>query len=100
MQSRNQIFDDLTRLVTNALGLAQDASGEIENAIKNLLDRYLADHGLVTREEFDASQLMLKKAVEEITELRSVLEKLQKRSISGVSRAGSKISKKSEKPSL
>ena len=39
MQSRNQIFDDLTRLITNALGLAQDASGEIENALKNLLNK-------------------------------------------------------------
>tara|TARA_Y200000002_G_C22203938_1_gene464474 strand:- start:30 stop:323 length:294 start_codon:yes stop_codon:yes gene_type:complete len=53
MQSRNQIIDDLAKLITNAFGLAQNATGEIENAVKNLLDRYLADKGLVTREEFD-----------------------------------------------
>ena len=53
MQSRNQIIDDLTKLITNAFGLAQNATGEIENAVKSLLDRYLADRGLITREEFD-----------------------------------------------
>ena len=53
MQSRNQIIDDLTKLITNACGLAQNATGEIENAVKSLLDRYLADRGLITREEFD-----------------------------------------------
>ena len=53
MQSRNQIIDDIAKLITNAFGLAQNATGEIENAVKNLLDRYLADKGLVTREEFD-----------------------------------------------
>ena len=31
--------------MTNAFGLAQNATGE--NAVKSLLDRYLADKGLV-----------------------------------------------------
>ena len=66
MQSRNQVLDDLVRLVTNALGLAQNASGEIDNAVKSLLDRYLVDRGLITREEFDASQLMLQKTKNEV----------------------------------
>jgi len=78
MQSRNQVLDDLVRLVTNALGLAQNASGEIDNAFKSLLDRYLVDRGLVTREEFDASQLMLSKAMNEISELKKNLDKFEK----------------------
>ena len=79
MQSRNQIFDDLTRLITNALGLAQDASGEIENALKN-----------VTIQEFEASQFMLNKAINEITKLRNDLEKVQKLSKTTGSRSGAK----------
>ena len=78
MQSRNQVLDDLVRLVTNALGLAQNASGEIDNAVKSLLDRYLVDRGLVTREEFDASQLRLSKAINEISELKKNLAKFEK----------------------
>ena len=92
MQSRNQIFDDLTRLITNTLGLAQDASSEMENALKNVLDRYLADRGLVTREEFEASQFMLNKAINDITKLRNDLEKLQKLSKTKGSRSGAKSS--------
>ena len=49
MQSRNQILDDFARLVTNALGLAQNASTEIDNAVNSLSDRYLTEQGLVTR---------------------------------------------------
>ena len=77
MQSRNQILDDLARLVTNALGLAQNASGEIDTAIKSILERYLADRGLVTREEFDMSQAMLEKAINEISDLRKDLNKIK-----------------------
>ncbi len=78
MQSRNRVLDDVARLVTNALGLAQNATSEIDNAVKSLLDRYLADRGLVTREEFDAVQLMAEKALNEIAELKKNLAKAQK----------------------
>lgn len=99
MQSRNQVLDDLARLVTNALGLAQNASGEIDNAFKSLLDRYLADRGLVTREEFDASQLMLEKAMNEISELRKNLEKAEKQPSTKVVRNNSKKSANTNKSS-
>ena len=79
MQSRNQILDDLARLITNTLGLAQNASGEMDNAIKSILDRYLVDRGLVTREEFDASQLMLQKTKNEVNELQNELIKIQEK---------------------
>ena len=77
MQSRNQIIDDLARLLTNALGLAQNASGEIDNAVKSILNRYLADQGLVTREEFEVYQLMLQKTTEEINVLKKDLIKIE-----------------------
>jgi len=79
MQSRNQILDDLARLITNTLGLAQNASGEMDNAIKSILDRYLMDRGLITREEFDASQLMLQKTKNEVNELQNELIKIQEK---------------------
>ena len=77
MQSRNQVLDDLARLITNALGLAQNAGGEIDTVIKSILERYLADRGLVTREEFDMSQAMLEKAINEISDLRKDLNKIK-----------------------
>jgi len=74
MQSRNQIIDDLAKLMTNAFGLAQNATGEIENAVKSLLDRYLADKGLVTREEFDVMKEIHSELQKEILDLKKEIE--------------------------
>ena len=83
MQSRNQIIDDLAKLMTNAFGLAQNATGEIENAVKSLLDRYLADKGLVTREEYEVLKEMHYELQNEVHSLRKELNTLKpkKRSI-------------------
>ena len=70
MQSRNKIFDDLSQLMTNAMGVAQGAKDEAGNAMKSMMDRWLADRDFVTREEFDAVRAMAQKAREE----NSVLE--------------------------
>ena len=80
MQSRNQIIDDLTKLMTNAFGLAQNASTEIENAVKSLLDRYLADKGLVTREEFDVLKEIQSDLQKEILNLKKEINTLNSKS--------------------
>ena len=65
MQTRNKIFDDISQLVTNAMGVAQGARDEAETAMKSMMDRWLADRNFVTREEFDAVRAMAQKAREE-----------------------------------
>ena len=65
MQTRNKIFDDLSQLMTNAMGVAQGAKDEAENAFKGMIDRWLADRDFVTREEFEAVRAMAQKAREE-----------------------------------
>lgn len=65
MQTRNRLFDDLSQLMTNAMGVAQGAKDEAETAMKGLMDRWLADRDFVTREEFDAVRAMAQKAREE-----------------------------------
>ena len=62
MQTRSKIFDDVGQLMTNAMGVAQGAKDEAENAFKSMLDRWLADRDFVTREEFDAVRAMAQKA--------------------------------------
>ena len=42
MQSRSKIFDDVSQLMTNAMGVAQGAREEAETAMKSLMDRWLA----------------------------------------------------------
>ena len=80
MQSRNQIIDDLAKLMTNAFGLAQNATGEIENAVKSLLDRYLADKGLVTREEFEVLKEIQSDLQKEILNLKKEINTLNSKS--------------------
>lgn len=78
MQTRNRIFDDLSQLMTNAMGVAQGAKGEAETAMKSMLDRWLADRDFVTREEFEAVQTMARKAREENEALKARIEALEK----------------------
>jgi len=74
MQTRNKIMDDLSQLMTNAMGVAQGARDEAGNAMKSLLDRWLAERDFVTREEFDAVRAMAQKAREENAALLARIE--------------------------
>jgi len=65
MQGGNKIFDDLSKLMTNAVGVAQGAKTEAETAMKGFIDRWIAERNFVTREEFDAVRAMAQKAREE-----------------------------------
>ena len=77
MQARGKIFDDISQLMTNAMGVAQGAKDEAETAMKSLVDRWLADRDFVTREEFDAVRAMAQKAREENEALKSRLDSLE-----------------------
>jgi BMFP domain-containing protein YqiC len=54
MQGGQKIFDDLSKLMTNAVGVAQGAKTEAETAMKSMIDRWMAERNFVSREEFDA----------------------------------------------
>lgn len=77
MQSRNKFFEDMSQLMTNAMGVAQGAKDEAENAFSSMLDRWLADRDFVTREEFDAVRAMAQKAREENAALKARLDALE-----------------------
>jgi BMFP domain-containing protein YqiC len=51
--------------MTSAMGVAQGARDEAQNAMRSVVDRVLADRNLVTREEFEAVRAMAQKAREE-----------------------------------
>jgi len=79
MQTRNKIFDDLSQIMTNAMGVAQGAKDEAENALKSMMDRWLADRDFVTRDEFDAVRAMAQKAREENEALKARLDAMEKK---------------------
>lgn len=77
MQTRNKLFDDLSQLMTNAMGVAQGAKDEAETALRGWMDRWLVDCDFVTREEFDAVRAMAQKAREENDTLKARIEALE-----------------------
>jgi BMFP domain-containing protein YqiC len=79
MQTRNKFLDDISQLMTNAMGVAQGARTEAETAFRGMFDRFLADRNLVNRDEFDATRGMAQKAREENDSLRAELAALSAR---------------------
>ncbi|AUM73689.1 accessory factor UbiK family protein [Paracoccus jeotgali] len=76
MTGQNKFFDDMSRMMTNAMGVAQGARSEAETAFNSWIDRWLAERNLVTREEFDAVRDMAIKARTENAELKARLDAL------------------------
>ena len=78
MSAPNKFFDEMSKLMTNAMGVAQGARTEAETAMKGWMDRWLAERDFVTREEFDAVRAMAQKAREENEALKARIEALEK----------------------
>ncbi|MGO4869698.1 MAG: accessory factor UbiK family protein [Roseiarcus sp.] len=57
-QTRSRLFDDFSRLMTDAAGLAEGARREVETLAKSQLERLMAGMDYVSREEFDAVREM------------------------------------------
>jgi len=72
MQTENRLLDDLARVAGGAFGAVAGLRTEIEDLVKQRLERLLADLDHVPREEFDAVKAVAEKA-------RMEQEALQKR---------------------
>lgn len=79
MQNGQKFFDDMSKLMTNAMGVATGAKTEAETAMKGFIDRWLADRDFVTREEFDAVRAMAQKARSENDALAARIAELEAR---------------------
>ena len=77
MTAGNKFLDDMSKLMTSAMGVAQGARTEAETAMKGWMDRWLADRNFVTREEFDAVRAMAQKAREENAALEARIAALE-----------------------
>jgi len=81
MTARSKFLDDMSQLMTNAMGVAQGAKTEADTAFRGMVDRWLADRHLVTREEFEAVRLMAAKARDENEALSARLAALEAKSV-------------------
>ncbi|MEM9989832.1 MAG: accessory factor UbiK family protein [Pseudomonadota bacterium] len=77
MQSKNPITDGVSRLMTEAVGMADGVRKEAETVMHSQLQRFLADQDLVPREEFEVMQEMVAKALDEIEALKAEIDTLK-----------------------
>jgi len=54
MQSQNPFLDEMAKLTTAAMGMAQAAGDEAKTAFRAQADRMVAEFDLVRRDELDA----------------------------------------------
>lgn len=83
MQSQSAFFDDLARLMTGAMGMAQGVQDEAKSFMRAQADRFVAEMDLVSREEFEAMRAVALAAQEETEALRARVEALEQRLAGG-----------------
>jgi BMFP domain-containing protein YqiC len=79
MQTENRLLDDLARMANGALNTLSGLREEIENRVRERVERMLADMDMVPREEFDAIKAMAQKARAEQEELAAKVAELERR---------------------
>jgi BMFP domain-containing protein YqiC len=70
MQTQNPFLDEMAKLTTAAMGLAQAAGEEAKSAFRSQADRIAAEFDLVRRDDFEALKA-------EIAVLRAEVESLR-----------------------
>lgn len=79
MQTENRLLDDLARMANGALNTLSGLREEIENRVRERVERMLADMDMVPREEFDAIKAMAQKARAEQEDLAAKVAELERR---------------------
>lgn len=77
MQTRNPLFDDMSKLMTSAAGAMQGAREEVEARIRTQLERVIADMDLVDRDSFEVVKAMAVEARLENERLAVEIESLK-----------------------
>jgi BMFP domain-containing protein YqiC len=69
MQTQNPLLDEVAKLTTAAMGIAQAAGEEAKTAFRAQADRLAAEFDLVRRDEFEALKAELQALRDEVAAL-------------------------------
>ena len=78
MQSKSRPLDDLTNLMTNAVGAVKGVGDEVKAIGRSQAERIIADLDLVGRDEFEVLKEMLENSQAEIEALKKEVTKFKK----------------------
>ncbi len=76
-QTNSRFFDDLSRLMTDAAGLAEGARREAQTFARGQIERMMSGMDMVHREEFEAVKEMAARAREENDKLAQRIAALE-----------------------
>lgn len=79
MQSENKFVDDLAKLFSGALGAAAGLRGEMEQRLRQPLERLVQQMSLVGREEFEMVRALAEAARNEQEAMAARLAELEAR---------------------
>ena len=71
MQTQNPLLDEIAKLTTAAMGLAQAAGEEAKAALRSQTDRMVAELDLVRRDDLDALKAEVAALREEVQALKA-----------------------------
>lgn len=77
MQSKSRPLDDLTNLMTNAVGAVKGVGDEVKAIGRSQAERLIADLDLVGRDEYEVLKAMFEKSQAEIEALRKEVKSLK-----------------------
>lgn len=75
MQGKNKPLDDLSNLMTNAVGAIKGVGDEVKAMGRSQAEKFVQDMDLVSREEFDVLKARLDAALTEIEALKAAGKK-------------------------
>jgi BMFP domain-containing protein YqiC len=76
-QTSGRFFDELGKLLTDAVGAADGVRQEVESVMRGQAERVLNELDVVQREEFEAVKAMAQKAREENETLKARIAVLE-----------------------
>ena len=76
-QTSGRFFDELGKLLTDAVGAADGVRQEVEGVVRAQAERVLNELDVVQREEFEAVKAMAQKAREENESLKARIAVLE-----------------------
>jgi BMFP domain-containing protein YqiC len=79
MQTSNRFFDEISRLMNDAAGVAGGVRKEVETLFQAQAEKFLRNMDVVTREEFEAIKEMAAKARDENDRLAAKIAELEQK---------------------
>lgn len=76
-QTNNRFFDELSKFMTDAAGVADGVQREMETFLKIQAEKILANMELVRRDEFEAVKIMAQRAREDTEMLTTRINMLE-----------------------